>query len=425
MQGFSETAEQNSVKERSAAQEAPAGGRTAGSKISIVAPVYNVENYIERCIESLLRQTYGNLEIILVDDGSTDRSGDICDSYARRDSRIKVIHKKNGGIVSARKAGARFATGDYVCSVDGDDWAEPDRIRHFAEQGAVTGADMIYMEGHYKDYAQGSVLIEKCITEGLYQGKQIEEQVFPMLVDTNTCFRLRVRAMQWCWGIKRELFRKIWGKIDDGISMGEDYAHILLCLLEAQSVFLMREHGYHYVIRENSATHTLDRSSLEGVKQWFRLVTEQMGAHDCGNPLDLHMVFLKMWYIMNCDYAALLEKPCGFLYPYTQIKRGGRIAVYGAGTVGAQMVKALAQTGDFEVTCWVDRYSAGQTLQGHTVEPVSGLLEAQFDHVAIAVLDRDVADEIAKSLLEYGIPEGKIATMDAGAVSGEDLPEGF
>ena len=90
-------------------------------KISIVVPVYNIERYIERCIESLVSQTYRNIEIILVDDGSEDASGCICDRYAGRDSRIRVIHKENGGLVSARTAGGMQATGDYVCSVDGDD----------------------------------------------------------------------------------------------------------------------------------------------------------------------------------------------------------------------------------------------------------------------------------------------------------------
>ncbi len=394
-------------------------------RISIVVPVYNVENYIKRCIESLVSQTYRNIEIILVDDGSTDRSKDICDSYARRDSRIKVIHKRNGGIVSARKAGARLATGDYVCSVDGDDWIEADRILRFAERAAETDADMVYMEGYYKDYTNRSVLVETCVEDGLYSGNEVMEQVFPMLIDTSSCFRRQIRAMQVCWGIRRGLFRSMWDQIDDRVSMGEDYAHIILCLMEAETVCLMRERGYHYVMRESSASHTLNRASLEGVKLWFRLVKEQMDAHGCRDEWNLHMVFLKMWYIMNCDYAVLLEKPRGFLYPYSQIKKGSRLAVYGAGTVGTLLVKALDETEDFEVSCWVDRYSAGQPLQDHTVQPVSGLLEAQFDYVAIAVLDRDIVDEIEKSLLECGIPKEKIASMDAGVISGEDLPEGF
>lgn len=94
--------------------------------ISIIVPVYNVETYLDRCMDSILKQTYKRLEIILVDDGSTDSSGKKCDDYAKLDSRIKVIHKQNGGLSDARNAGLALATGDYVGYVDSDDWIEPD-----------------------------------------------------------------------------------------------------------------------------------------------------------------------------------------------------------------------------------------------------------------------------------------------------------
>lgn len=94
--------------------------------ISIIVPVYNVENYLERCMQSIWKQTYTNLEIILVDDGSTDASGSMCDEYAKKDIRIKVIHKENGGLSDARNAGLAIATGDYIGYVDSDDWIEPD-----------------------------------------------------------------------------------------------------------------------------------------------------------------------------------------------------------------------------------------------------------------------------------------------------------
>ena len=94
--------------------------------ISIIVPVYNVEAYLDRCMESILKQTYKRLEIILVDDGSTDSSREKCDTYAKQDSRIKVIHKKNGGLSDARNAGLALATGDYIGYVDSDDWIEPD-----------------------------------------------------------------------------------------------------------------------------------------------------------------------------------------------------------------------------------------------------------------------------------------------------------
>lgn len=93
--------------------------------VTVIVAVYNIEKYIERCVDSLLKQTYQNLEIILVDDGSTDGSGNICDAYKEKDSRILVIHKKNGGLSDARNAGMEVATGEYIGYVDGDDWLEP------------------------------------------------------------------------------------------------------------------------------------------------------------------------------------------------------------------------------------------------------------------------------------------------------------
>ena len=98
--------------------------------ISVVVPVYNVEQFLPRCVDSILAQTYQNLEIILVDDGSPDGCGDICDAYAAKDDRVKVIHKTNGGLSSARNAGIEAATGEYLAFVDSDDWIEPEMYGH-------------------------------------------------------------------------------------------------------------------------------------------------------------------------------------------------------------------------------------------------------------------------------------------------------
>ena len=93
-------------------------------KVTIIVPVYNVEQYIEKCVESILRQNYKNIEIILVDDGSTDLSGDICDAYGKKDTRVKVIHKSNGGLSSARNTGLKIASGEYISYVDSDDYVQ-------------------------------------------------------------------------------------------------------------------------------------------------------------------------------------------------------------------------------------------------------------------------------------------------------------
>ena len=100
------------------------------TRISVIVPVYNVEEYLSRCVDSILAQTHSNLEVILVDDGAKDASGVICDGYAAKDPRVKVIHKKNGGLSSARNRGLEAAGGEYIAFVDSDDWIEPDAYAH-------------------------------------------------------------------------------------------------------------------------------------------------------------------------------------------------------------------------------------------------------------------------------------------------------
>lgn len=110
--------------------------------ITIIVPVYNVEKYLDRCMESVLGQTYKNLEILLVDDGSTDSSGKMCDGYAARDGRVRVIHKENGGLSDARNAGLSLASGDYIGYVDSDDWIEPDMYGQMHDACVEHGAQL-------------------------------------------------------------------------------------------------------------------------------------------------------------------------------------------------------------------------------------------------------------------------------------------
>lgn len=110
--------------------------------ISVIVPIFNVEKYLNRCIESLLNQTYKNIELILVDDGSTDRCGEICDMYAIKDSRVKVIHKKNGGLSDARNVGLNIARGYYISFVDSDDWVHSDYLKLMYEYLVNNNADI-------------------------------------------------------------------------------------------------------------------------------------------------------------------------------------------------------------------------------------------------------------------------------------------
>lgn len=111
--------------------------------ISIIVPIYNVEKYLSECIESILNQTYRYLEVMLIDDGSTDQSGKICDNYAEQDSRVKVIHQKNGGAANAKNAGLRAATGKYLVFVDGDDYLESDALFYMIDLLKTRNADVV------------------------------------------------------------------------------------------------------------------------------------------------------------------------------------------------------------------------------------------------------------------------------------------
>ncbi len=120
--------------------------------ISVIVPVYNVEDLLPRCIESIMAQTKKSLEIILVDDGATDNSGEICDEYAKQDNRIRVFHKKNGGVSSARQCGIDYAVGEYTIHVDPDDWIEPNMLQELYIKAKEEDADMVICD-YFVDFS--------------------------------------------------------------------------------------------------------------------------------------------------------------------------------------------------------------------------------------------------------------------------------
>lgn len=184
--------------------------------ISIIVPIYNVKDYLTACVNSILSQTYSNIEIILVDDGSTDGSGRLCDEFAAQDSRVRVIHKENGGLVSARKAGAAAAKGEYILNVDGDDWIGENRVENMVERGASLGVDMIYMAGIYKEYEYGSVYQWGFPLEyGIYDRRKIRDILLPGLVDTRVFLKRNISPSLCSWGIKKKLFQEIEATIQD------------------------------------------------------------------------------------------------------------------------------------------------------------------------------------------------------------------
>ena len=210
-------------------------------KISIIVPVYNVEAYLERCVESILKQTYTNLEILLVNDGSTDKSGELCDKLALRDHRIRVIHKENGGLSDARNRGIDEASSNLIGFIDSDDYIDEDMYETLYRQMVASKADLS-MCGHYDVYHQ---IPEKQVAK-IKTWELMPEEAIKMVMEAKI---LSVTAVNKLY--KKALFEQLRFRIG---KIAED-AFIMVDLIhQCSKIVATNEKKYYYVHRENSIT---------------------------------------------------------------------------------------------------------------------------------------------------------------------------
>ena len=222
------------------------------SLISVIVPIYKVEKYLRKCIESILSQTYTNLEIILVDDGSPDKCGEICDEYEKKDSRIKVIHKKNGGLSEARNAGLDIMAGNYVAFVDSDDWIEPQMYEHLLAKLHYFHAD-ISIGGVSCDLDDNGIInTEKIVS---YDSAPFSEG------NVETMHRFFTTSWAaWDKLYKADLFRDIRYPVGE---INEDEAIVLQLLSKCTRVCYTNEVFYHYMRRPSSGSITAANFSVK------------------------------------------------------------------------------------------------------------------------------------------------------------------
>lgn len=224
-------------------------------EISIIVPVYNVEKYLHKCVDSILAQTFTDFELILVDDGSPDNSGAICDEYEKKDERVKVIHKKNGGLSDARNAGIDAAQGRYFGFVDSDDYIENDMY-----------------ELLYKNIIENSAEMSICGIYDIYKGKKTRKiPMFQKVISKNDAMKMvleaeviSVHAVNKLY--KRELFDTIKYPIN---KITEDAAIILQLLDQCQKVVVDSSQKYYYFHRENSiSSNKFSVRDLDTIEVW-------------------------------------------------------------------------------------------------------------------------------------------------------------
>ena len=218
-------------------------------KVSIVIPIYNVEKYLERCVNSVKEQTYKNLEIILVDDGSPDACPQMCDGYAKTDDRIKVIHKKNGGLMAAWIDGVKSSTGEYVYFVDSDDWLEKDSVQNYVDK-LVENKNIDLIINTFFKSTDTTKIKQKGIGysgEKLFTGDDLN-----LLKDSILNKSMLFHFYRWNKIFKRDLILNNLKFCDTRINVLEDMNISLGAMLDANCVYIMDNPGYNYYVRTNS-----------------------------------------------------------------------------------------------------------------------------------------------------------------------------
>lgn len=217
--------------------------------ISIIVPVYNAEKYLHRCVNSILNQSFIDWECILIDDGSFDESGKICDEYAKKDSRFHVMHKENGGVSSARQLGVEAAKGTYIIHVDPDDWVEPNMLEELYRKIVEDDADMVICDFIW-DRPTGTCTSSQ--RPSAFDSKSIMIDLFTGRLHGSCCNKL----------VRRDVIVSNHISFPQQLSVHEDLYYITKLLLVGIKVTYLDESFYHYVIgvNENSISQTIGQS---------------------------------------------------------------------------------------------------------------------------------------------------------------------
>ncbi len=228
--------------------------------VSVIIPAYNVERYIEKCIDSILKQSYGNVEILLVDDGSSDSTGSICDETAKKDIRVKVFHKNNGGQADARNLALDHMSGDYVTFIDSDDYVSPDYIKRLLRMNRNTGSDISVcgIKGVKENEPAEPESYENELR--LFTADEALEQMLrQILFDTEPCAKM----------YKKELFDEI--RFPVGVYT-EDLATVYRLFLKADKVSFTKDRLYYYLQRDSSTMG--NRANLQRYKDSIDIAEE-------------------------------------------------------------------------------------------------------------------------------------------------------
>lgn len=377
--------------------------------VSVIVPVYNIAQYIKECVKSIQKQTYQNLEIMLVNDGSTDNSGELCEQLAKGDQRIHVIHQENSGVVAARNAGIEASIGKYISFVDGDDWIEPDMIEELVN--LINESDLI-SSGVYRQFTPNrTTQRHDRFPEGRYEREIGLSGIWERMI-----YDFDVEELQpftpWCYNklYVSKLVKQVYKEVSTDIAYGEDSVFLYKYLLKCNSIVVTHKCFYHYRYREESAIHAVNTHMLIDINKVYLSLEEDFRNHRLGEQL---LYQLQKW--VSFVVCKALNEHMGFdsriHIPEFMADLSGlenkRIIVYGAGSAGKDTYSQLKSFG-YMVVLWADRDYRFYQSKGFPVASPDEIFHQDYDLLYIAVNEKVLAEKITEDLLQKGIPKAKI-----------------
>lgn len=379
----------------------------------MIVPVYMTDRYTGACIESLINQTYKNLEIILVDDGSRDLCPELCDLYASKDPRIKVIHKENGGLVSGRKAAMLAATGSFIGYVDGDDWIGPGYFQSMYEALEDSDADIV-VAGFSRDLFGLSEKMQNSIPAGFYEGESLKF-FYKNMISYGDFFNHGITTYFWNKLFRRDIIMPFQMEVDNSFFVLEDGSAVFPAMLKAKKIVVTENYAYHYRQREGSMLKSVsdlknEAIRLKKVDAFLRRATKDY-PDEYQLAKQINDLMLSTFIVRYGGVAGLgNDEELNFIF--NKSIENKKVVIYGAGTFGQQVQKRINLSDHIQLVGWVDNDYWEYRRCCMNVDPISSIMNKDFDYVVIAGLASS-AKQLAKStLLDYGISPSKILAVD-------------
>ena len=381
-----------------------------GILLSVIIPTYNVEKYFKKCMDSVIGQTYKNLEIIIVDDGSTDDSGRIADWYAQRDKRITVIHKENGGLVSSRKAGIAIANGEYITHLDADDWIDENMYEVLIKKAVKTGAEIV-SSGLIREYDGKSVVSYDDFAEGFYPRERIEKEIFPALIFTGDFYESGINAHVTNKIYRSYLAKKALLDVPNNVFASEDSAQVFPMFYWAHNAYIIHEAMLHYRCRElSNVTRKIEPEIILRQNEYMNSVFNGELAF----KYQLSRLILYVCMLKGTDglFSSILR------VLLSDLRKGSRIVIYGAGKFGARLMQLMRS--DYNIIAWMDQ----NEMPENGIESIRNIRQydiSGYDRVVIGALNYAVISDMKKSLLELSVPEDAIWEFDHEEITADGL----